>query len=81
MGAGSAEPVSALQCIDEQIMCATGASALSRRAKVLTRCANGKMAYDPAQVSRFTGRKIGERVLSEATGVNPVRSSDARSAP
>jgi uncharacterized ferredoxin-like protein len=29
MGAGSAEPVSALQCIDEQSMYATGASALS----------------------------------------------------
>ncbi|MDA9191069.1 hypothetical protein N9O79_00875 [Luminiphilus sp.] len=42
MGAGSAEPVSALQCIDEQIMRATGANALSRRANALTRRANKK---------------------------------------
>jgi hypothetical protein len=42
MGAGSAEPVSALQCIDVQIMRAIGANALSRRAKALTRRTNKK---------------------------------------
>ena len=37
-----------------------------------------QMACDRVQVSRFTGRKVGERVLSEATGIDPVRSSAAR---
>jgi hypothetical protein len=40
-----------------------------------------QMACDRVQVSRFTGRKVGERVLSEATGIDPVRSSVARSGP
>jgi len=40
-----------------------------------------QMACDRVQVSRFTGRKVGERVLSEATGIDPVRSSAARSGP
>ena len=40
-----------------------------------------QMAFDQAQVSRFTGRKIAERVLSEATGIDPVHHSDARSGP
>ena len=38
-----------------------------------------QMACDRVQVSRFTGRKVGEHVLSEATGIDPVRSSAARS--
>jgi hypothetical protein len=40
-----------------------------------------QMACDRVQVSRFTGRKVGEHVLSEATGIDPVRSSAARSGP
>ena len=40
-----------------------------------------QMACDRAQVSRFTGRKIAARVLSEATGIDPVHHSDARSGP
>ena len=79
MGVGSAEPLSALQCIDEQIMRATDANELSRRANALTRRANKKRGVRQRSSDAIYGAQIGERVSSEAIDVNSVRSRDARS--